>query len=163
MKTIDKRRRLALGLAIGLVLGFVLVVFLTSPEFLRQLSPSGHEMFFNFLFLAVALVLSFFFLVFYPTFHSKCRGPFKDFYPLIGAIVLIIWASGLIGLYDDLHKIYSDAYGLTPEEEAVKTRLTENLNILRLVVPAVMLAVAANLITTFLHPLETNSDKFPPP
>jgi hypothetical protein len=101
----------------------------------------------------VALVLSFFFLVLYPTFRSKCRGPFKDFCPLIGAVVLIIWASGLFDLYDGLHKIYSDAYGLTPEEKAVKTRLTENLNILRLVVPAVMLAVAANLITIFLHPL----------
>jgi hypothetical protein len=45
MKTIDKRRSLALGLAIGLVLGLVLVVFLTPPEFLEQLSPSGHEIF----------------------------------------------------------------------------------------------------------------------
>lgn len=84
MKTIDKRRNRALGLAIGLVLGFCLIVFLTSPGFLRQLSPSGHEIFFNLLFFAVALVLSFFFLVLYPTFRSMCRGPFKDFYPLIG-------------------------------------------------------------------------------
>jgi hypothetical protein len=48
---------------------------------------------------------------------------------------------------------------LKPDEEAVQTRFTANLGILVLVVPGVMLAVAANLITQFLNALPSYKDK----
>ena len=165
--TLNKRgiRSLILTIVIGLVLAGLAPMLW---EFLMQqrLSSANYEKIFNILFLAVALVFSFIFLVLYPVIRSKYAGPFEYYVkylsPLAGAFFLILFASALFDLYDNLHNIFLEMYGLTPEEKAVVTRLTENLNILRLVVPAVMLGVAANLITIFLHSLESNGDKSPP-
>jgi hypothetical protein len=85
---------------------------------------------------------------------------------LLYAILLILGASLLFGLYTESYDMFRAAWGLKPEEEVVRTRLTENLHILVFIVPGVMLAVAANLITSFLSarpPLKRNRDKSAPP
>ena len=84
-----------------------------------QLSPSGLEMLFNVIYLGIALLLSFLFLVFYHTSRPEHYGPFKYYVehygPLIGALFLILCASLLFGLYSESRDIFLAARGLKPD------------------------------------------------
>ncbi len=79
---------------------------------------------------------------------------------LIGAGMLIFFASFLFGLYD----VWFDTFSVRPadvtlENETMLMRLSLEIKVLGFVVPAVMLGVAANIITKFVHPEEGNSDR----
>ena len=85
---------------------------------------------------------------------------------LLSGIVLILCASLLFGLYSESRDMFLAARDLKSDEEVVRTNLAETLYVLALVIPAVMLGVAANLITHFLvapPPLKRNREKSRPP
>lgn len=125
-----------------------------------QLSPSGWETFFNIAYFGLALFFSVFVLAGYRAVRPK-------YYGLLGwALILILCASLLFGLYSGSLDLFLAMKGLKPEEEIVRARLSENLRILVFVVPGVMLGVAANLITQFLNapsPLEPEDASKPHP
>ncbi len=163
IKTIDNRKIIR-NLAYLLVLvcsGFVILVnvnvvdpggiILMLGKFLRQLTPSGVEIFLNIANFTPAFILSGLVLYFYPQCHHK----FAD---LLCAVILIFFASFLFGLYSGLSEVFHimKGDGLRSEEEAVRIHLIEDLRVLVLVVPAVMLGVAANLITQFLNASRDN-------
>lgn len=110
-----------------------------------QLSPSGWETLFNVIYFGLALLFSFFVLSGYRAIRPRYYGL------LWWALILILCASLLFGLYSGSLDLFLAMKGLKPEEEVVRVRLSENLRILVFVVPGVMLAVAANLITQFLN------------
>ncbi|MBI3524543.1 MAG: hypothetical protein HY066_08435 [Betaproteobacteria bacterium] len=110
-----------------------------------QLSPSGWETFFNVVYFGLALLFSVFVLANYRALRPKYYGL------LYWALILILCASLLFGLYNGSLDLFLAMKGLKPEEEVVRTRLSENLRILVFVVPGVMLGIAANLITQFLN------------
>ena len=125
---------------------------------LSDWSPSDWETFFNVIYFGLAFFLSAYVLVLYRAHRPKYYGP------LYWAVFLILCASLLFGLYNGSLNAFLSTQGLKPDEEAVRTRLTENLRVLIFVVPVVMLAIAANLITQFLNApsrSERNSDKSP--
>jgi Ca2+/Na+ antiporter len=125
-----------------------------------QLSPSGWENFFNVIYFGLALLFSFFVLLGY-------RANRPRFYGLLfWALFLILCSWLLFSLYSESLDLFLAMKGLKPNENAVRIHLSENLRILVFVVPGVMLAVAANLITQFLNassPSEHDSAHRSPP
>lgn len=110
-----------------------------------QLSLSGWETLFNAIYFGLALLFSVFVLSGYRALRPKYYGL------LCWALILILCAALLFGLYNGSLDIFLAMKGLKPDEEVVRTRLSENLRVLVFVVPGLMLAVAANLITQFLN------------
>ena len=118
-------------------------------------SPSDWETFYNVMYFGAALLVSLPILVFYRHLRPKYYGF------LYWALVLILAAAVLFQLYGGSLDLFLAMKGLKPDEEAVRTHLTEDLRILVFVVPGVMLGVAANLITQFLnapHPSERKNE-----
>lgn len=108
-------------------------------------SPADWETLFNVFYFGCALVISLFVVVGY-----KSKPP-KYYGLLYWALTLILGASFLFGLYNGSLEAFLEIRGLKAEEAAVRTRLTDNLRTLVFVVPGVMLAIAANLITQFMN------------
>lgn len=125
-----------------------------------QLSPSGWETLFNVIYFGLALLFSFLVLLGYRAIRPRYYGL------LLWALFLILCSSLLFGLYSESLDLFLAMKGLKPQEEVVRVQMSENLRILVFVVPGVMLAVAANLITQFLNapsPSEQDSTNRSPP
>jgi hypothetical protein len=121
-------------------------------------SPSDWEILFNVIYIGIGFFIG--------TIPLALYRPGSRLLDLICAIMLILGASLLFGLYSESRDIFLAARDLKPDDEVVRTNLSQTLYILALVVPAVMLGVAANLITAFLFagpPLKRNRDKTPNP
>lgn len=151
MKTIDNRRILG---PFGVILKMVLFCCLI---FGLRLWLTEYEFFINLFLFTLALSVLWVCLVGYPLVSSKSNSSLiRQF---IGPFTLIIAASVLLGLYDDWPKMFLDAIPSNPERGAELTRLAVNAKVLGFVVPAILLAVAANIITKVIHSEECNSDK----
>ena len=117
-------------------------------------SPSDWETFFNVIYIGLAFFIGAIPLALY--------SPGSRLLDLLCAILLILGASLLFGLYSESRDMFLAARDLKPDEEIVRTNLSQTLYVLALVIPAVMLGVAVNLITAFLlagTPLKRNRDK----
>jgi hypothetical protein len=110
-----------------------------------HLSALGWETFFNIIYFGGAFVVVFCFLIVHRANNPKYYGL------IFSAMMLILGAALLFQMYNGSLEIFLAMTNLKPDEEVVRKSLTENLRILIFVVPVVMLAVAANLITQFLN------------
>lgn len=109
------------------------------------MSPEGWEIFFNSICLGLALLLATFVFILYRGFQPKFYGL------LFWALFLTLCASLTYGLYSSLLDAFLAMKSTDGAVMAAKTRLSENMRVFAFVVPGLMLAVAANLITTFLQ------------
>ncbi len=79
----------------------------------------------------------------------KVKQP-KYYGLLLWAFVLIIFASFFVGLYGDALEAFQSTAAENFDEEKLKENMISSLKILVFIVPGVMVAIAANLITEFL-------------
>ena len=110
-----------------------------------SLSLSTWELIFNLAYFGLALVVAALIIYLYRAMRPKFYGF------LYWSLVLILAASFFFGLYTITLDGFFSIQGLDSEEVASRTRLSTNVRILAFVVPGVMLAIAANLITQFLN------------
>jgi hypothetical protein len=103
------------------------------------------EAFFNVVCFSVAIGLGAFVLFMYRQMPPKLYGL------LLWALILTLGAAFTYGLYSAILDGLLAMQSLDNQVLAVKSRLVENMRILAFIVPALMLAVAANLITSFLQ------------
>jgi len=109
-----------------------------------ELTTSGWEILFNYIYFGLAIGLGG--LVIF-----MCKWKKLVYYGYIfWGVILIFFAACLLNFYSASLKLFIDVTLSTTSEEAVRKNLIENLEILVFIVPGVMLAVAANLITDFL-------------
>jgi hypothetical protein len=81
-----------------------------------------------------------------------CRQLQPKFYGLLfWALFLTLGAAFTYGLYSSLLESFLAMQSKNDQVLAAKSRLAENMRLLAFIVPALMLAVAANLITSFLQ------------
>lgn len=109
-----------------------------------ELSAHQWEMLFNIVYTVLTALVTFFIFV-----GIKAKQP-KYYGLLIWAFFLILCASFFVGLYGESLEALQASVAKLPEEVEVKKNLISNLKILVFIVPGVMAAVAANLITEFL-------------
>jgi len=104
------------------------------------------EIFFNVVCFGIILVINGFVLFMYRQTQPK-------FYRLLFWAVFLTFCSALTyGLYTALLDGFLVMKSTDGHMLAAKSRLVENMRLLALIVPGFMLAIAANLITSFLHP-----------
>ncbi|WON72888.1 hypothetical protein [Nitrosospira sp. Is2] len=159
MNTINNRNllrspELPIILVFSLTVSIALILLpFTLEGFVMQLSLSSQKMFYNVIYVGTASFLWFIFLIIY-WLRLTYDGPYKDcvrhYCPLIGALYLLVSASGLFGLYDDSINAFNGIHSLELDEKVVIASLVENLRALKFIIPVVMVGVAVNLITEFL-------------
>lgn len=109
------------------------------------MSAAGWEIFFNTVCVSVAIAIGGFVMFMYRQWQPKFYGL------LLWALFLTLGAALTYGLYSALLDAFLAMKSADGQVVAVKTRLAENMRLLAFLVPGLMLAVAANLITTFLQ------------
>lgn len=109
------------------------------------MSAEEWEVFFNVVCFGIAIAIGAFVMFMYRQVQPKFYGL------LLWALFLTLGAAFTYGLYSSLLDGFLALKSTDGHVLAVKSRLVENMRLLAFVVPALMLAVAANLITTFLQ------------
>jgi hypothetical protein len=110
-----------------------------------KLSSGEAEIFFNGICFGVAILIGGFAIVMYRAWQPKFYGL------LIWALFLILGAALTFGLYSSLLESFLAMKSIDKNVLVVRDRLAENVRLLAFVIPGLMLAVAANLITTFMQ------------
>ena len=109
------------------------------------MSAEQWEVFFNVVCFGIAIGIGGFVMFMYRQVQPKFYGL------LLWALFLTLAAAFTYGLYSSLLEGFLAMKSTDDHVLAVKSRLSENTRLLAFVVPALMLAVAANLITSFLQ------------
>lgn len=118
------------------------------------MTTAGWEIFFNVICFGVALTMGGFVIYMYREFPPKFFGL------LIWALFLSLGAAFTYGLYTSLLEAFMSINSADTDVKAAGSRLADNMRLLSFVVPGLMLGVAVNLITAFLHapkPLRSES------
>ena len=103
------------------------------------------ELIYNLICLGVALFFGLGVIVVYRAMQPKFYGY------LLWALILILSACLTFSLYMDLLEVFQSFRSDDKEVTAAAKRLSENMKLFAFAVPGLMLAVAANLITTFMQ------------
>lgn len=109
------------------------------------MSVEGLEVMLNAVCFGIAVAIGGFVIFMY----RQCQPRFYGL--LVWAAFLVVGAAFTYGLYSALLQELLEMVSKDDEVLAAKNRLAENMRLLVFVVPALMLAVAANLITSFLQ------------
>ncbi|WP_308142542.1 hypothetical protein [Burkholderia pseudomallei] len=118
------------------------------------MSTAEWEIFFNVLCLGISIALGGFMIVMYRLWPPKFYGL------LFWALFLTLGAAFTFGLYSSLLDAFLAMKSTDGQVLVARTRLAENMRLLAFAVPALMLSVASNLITSFLQaPARTKTAK----
>ena len=109
------------------------------------MSAAVWEVIFNSICFGIAIAIGGFTIIMYRQFQPKFYGL------LVYAFILTLGAAFTYGLYSDMLDAFLAMKSTGDDVLAAKTHLAENMRLLSFVVPGLMLAVAANLITAFLQ------------
>ncbi|WP_407971021.1 hypothetical protein ACJ51O_00430 [Burkholderia pyrrocinia] len=109
------------------------------------MSTAGWEIFFNVICFGIAIAIGGFVIVVYRQWPPKFYGL------LFWALFLTLGAAFTYGLYSSLFDAFLTMKSADSQILTTKTQLAENMKLLGFIVPALMLSVAGNLITSFLQ------------
>lgn len=116
------------------------------------MSATGWEVFFNVVCFGIAIAIGGFVILMY----RQCQPKFYGL--LLWALFLTLGATLTYGLYSGLVDAFLMMKSTDSQVLAARSHLTENLRLLAFVVPSLMLAVAANLTTSFLQASSPKKD-----
>lgn len=108
---------------------------------------------FNIAYTLITLLISFFIFYFYKILQPKYYGL------LFFAAFIAVISCFFLGFYNNALELFNHAVTSTPIEENIKTDMVQSLKVLVFIVPGIMAAVSANLVTEFMLKRNPSSNK----